>query len=91
MVQWASDPANSESWSRIQQKSSNKHKITQNPFDDIEANFTFGDGAFLGFASLCNNKAKRFGWTGFVDTTESLWLMYKEMEALGMLPPMVVG
>lgn len=86
MVQWAKDPENQKAWKEIMAK----HNLSHNPFDDVEANFTFGDGAFLAFPSLCMNKARRLGWTGFVDTIESLWLMYDEMNRLGMLPPMLV-
>ena len=65
-------------------------KITQDPFADVEANFTFGDAALLISPSLSMNKARRLGWTGFVDTSESLFEMYSEMAKLGMLPHMKV-
>jgi hypothetical protein len=65
-------------------------KITQDPFIDVEANFTFGDAALLISPSLSMNKARRLGWTGFVDTRESLFEMYSEMAELGMLPAMTV-
>lgn len=45
-------------------------QLTDNPFKDVEANFAFGDAAFIKFGSLNMNKAKRLGWTGFVDTME---------------------
>ena len=45
-------------------------QLTDNPFNDVEANFSFGDAAFIKFGSLNMNKAKRLGWTGFVDTME---------------------
>jgi hypothetical protein len=61
-------------------------QVTQNPFTDVEANFTFGDAALLISPSLSMNKARRLGWTGFVDTRESLFEMYTEMGELGMLP-----
>jgi len=37
------------------------------------------------------NKARRMGWTGFVDTMEAVFEMYKEMGDLGMVPRMKVG
>jgi hypothetical protein len=85
MKQWASDPENSTAWHEIM--TANPH-ITYDPFADIEGNFTFGDGAFMRIGPLCMNKARRLGWTGFVDTRESLFEMYREMSMLGMLPPM---
>jgi hypothetical protein len=65
-------------------------KITQDPFADVEAKFTFGDAALRISPSLSMNKARRLGWIGFVDTRESLFEMYSEMAKLGMLPSMKV-
>jgi hypothetical protein len=68
-----------------------KHNLTHDPFEDIEGNFTFGDAAAWGLGiALSMNKAKYFGFCGFVDTTESIHKAYDEMNSLGMLPPMVV-
>lgn len=69
-----------------------KHKLTHNPFDDVEAHFVFGDAAAWGLAmQLSMNKARYFGWTGHVDTLESLHLAYGELNKIGMLPPLVVA
>lgn len=65
-------------------------KLTQDPFTDIEASFTFGDAALFSSPILSMNKARRLGWTGFVDTRESIFEMYSEMADLGMLPAMKV-
>ena len=65
-------------------------QLTDNPFKDVEANFTFGDAAFIKFGTLCMNKARMMGWTGFVDTMEALFEMYTEMGDLGMVPQMKV-
>jgi hypothetical protein len=35
------------------------------------------------------NKAKYMGWTGHVDTLESLFWAYGELNKLKMLPPLV--
>ena len=64
-------------------------RLTHNPFEDIEANFSCGDAACI-TTMLCENKARRLGWTGFVDTMESVFEMYREMEPLGMVPAMKV-
>ncbi|TKA45528.1 hypothetical protein B0A54_04067 [Friedmanniomyces endolithicus] len=83
---WAQDPANAKAWKEIMEK----HKVTHNPFNDIEAHFTFGDFAAWGPAfALSMNKARCFGWTGHVDTLESLHLAYSELSKIGMLPPPV--
>jgi hypothetical protein len=69
-----------------------KYSLTQNPFEDIEANFTFGDVAIwmMQKRSLSMNKARLLGWNGFVDTTEAVFEAFSEMSKLGMLPPPVV-
>lgn len=67
-----------------------KHNLTDNPFKDIKAHFEFGDMAANAFGSLSMNKSRHFGWTGHVDTHESLFMAYSEMSKIGMLPPPVV-
>ncbi|KAK4987757.1 hypothetical protein LTR50_004410 [Elasticomyces elasticus] len=84
---WATKPENHKAWQDIMKK----HNLTHNPFEDVEAHFTFGDAAAWGLAlALSMNKARYFGWTGYVDTLESLFKSYDELNKLGMLPPMVV-
>ena len=90
---WAQEPENHEAWKAIQKESPG---VKHDPFEDIAGNFTFGDGAFMNIGCLGMNKARRLGWTGFVDTVESLFEMYKEMGptekgGIGMLPAMHVG
>lgn len=84
---WAQDPNNKEAWQQLMKQSGGR--LTHNPFDDVEANFTFADYAFMPIM-LNANKARRLGWTGFVDTVESVFEMYREMEVLGMVPAMKV-
>ncbi|KAK5690657.1 hypothetical protein LTR97_012213 [Elasticomyces elasticus] len=74
--EWAQKPENSEAWKQIMEK----HNVTHNPFDDIEAHFAFGDFVAWGpTPPLSMNKARYFGWTGHVDTLESLHLAYTEL------------
>ncbi len=88
MVDWASKAENKEAWQALVKQSGGQ--LRDDPFRDVEAGFTFGDAAFIIKGSMCMNKARRLGWTGFVDTIESLFEMYSEMAKLGMLPPMKV-
>ena len=68
-----------------------KHGVTHDPFEDVEAHFTFGDAAAWGLAlCLSTNKMRYFGFAGFCDTLESLYTAYDELNKLKMLPPMVV-
>ncbi|KAK0821062.1 hypothetical protein LTR75_001132 [Friedmanniomyces endolithicus] len=84
---WAQDPSNAKAWKEIMEK----HKVTHNPFDDIEAHFTFGDFAAWGPAfALSMNKSRCFGWTGHVDTLESLHVAYSELSKVSIKDEAVV-
>ena len=87
---WAKEKENQEAWREMIRESGGKLK--HDPFEDVEANFTFGDGAFIRVGCLGMNKARRLGWTGFVDTLEGVFEMYEEMgpKGLGMVPGMRV-
>ena len=87
-VDWASQPENHQAWKEIMKQ----HKLDHDPFEDIEAHFTFADASTWATsrASLSMTKARLFGWTGFCDTTESTFMAFTEMNKLGMLPPPVV-
>jgi len=86
LSKWAEDPKNQQAWKEIMQK----HQLTHNPFEDIEGHFTFGDAVAWGPAfQLSMNKARSFGWSGHVDTLESLHIAYEELHRIGMLPPLV--
>jgi len=88
LVQWAQESGNHEAWKEIMKK----HQLDDDPFEgDVEGNFTFGDAAAWALSlTLSMNKARYFGWTGHVDTLESLFLAYGELNKIGMLPPLVV-
>ena len=85
---WAGEEVNQKAWKDIIEKSNGK--VTHNPFEDIEANFSCGDAAWI-TVMLSVNKARLLGWTGFVDTMESVHEMYREMGEIGMLPPMAAN
>lgn len=87
LVDWAKKSENHDAWKEIM----SKHGLTQDPFEDIDAHFTYGDAAAWGLAmQLSMNKAKYFGFTGHVDTLESLFWAYGELNKLKMLPPLKV-
>lgn len=86
LSKWAEEKANQDAWQEIMKK----HGLTHNPFEDIEAHFAFGDAAAWGLPTfLSMNKARYYGWTGHVDTLESLHLAYDELNKIKMLPPLV--
>ncbi|GIZ48325.1 hypothetical protein CKM354_001139100 [Cercospora kikuchii] len=87
LQEWATRPENQQAWKEIMQK----HNVTHNPFEDVKAHFECGEmvvWSIAGFLSM--NKARYFGWTGHVDTLESLFMAYSELNKIGMLPPPVV-
>ncbi|KIV96338.1 hypothetical protein PV10_00219 [Exophiala mesophila] len=88
LVEWASQPENKKAWEEIMASSGGQ--LVDNPFEDTVANFSFGDAALMQLLSLNMNKARRLGWTGFVDSIECLFHMYSEMGDLGMLPRLKV-
>ena len=89
LVDWAKQPENRKAWEEIMAKS--KGQVTFNPFDDPEENFQMGDGCLMNIATLNMNKARRMGWTGYVNTIESIFEMYQENAILCLVPEMVVG
>lgn len=88
LVKWANDADNKEVWQKIMRQSNGK--IVHDPFQDPVAHFSCADASWLPMV-LSTNKARRLGWTGFVDTIESVFEMYHDMVELGMLPPMKVN
>ena len=84
---WAREKVNQQAWKEIMQQSGGK--VTHNPFDDIEGNFSCADAAWI-TVMLSPNKARLLGWSGFVDTIEAVFEMYRDMEKLGMVPAMKV-
>lgn len=85
---WARKPENQSAWKEMMAKSGGK--ITNNPFEDIEANFEMGDAILLSIATMNMSKARRMGWTGYVDSIEAIFLMFEENTRLGLLPSLVV-
>jgi hypothetical protein len=89
LVKWAEEPSTAKAWEDMMKKSGGQLK--KNMFDGKSQDVFMGDYSFLPFGTLSMNKARRFGFCGFVDTLESIFEMFQEMEKLGILPPMVVG
>ncbi|KAG8623304.1 hypothetical protein KVT40_008280 [Elsinoe batatas] len=87
-VEWAKQDENQKAWKEIMEQSGGK--IKTNPFDDVEENFVMGDAAHATMGALSMNKARIMGWNGFVDTRESLFMMFDEMAKMGLLPEMKV-
>ena len=83
---WASQQENHDAWKEIMKK----HNLDDDPFEGDLEGWQFADAAAWALSlSLSMNKARYFGWTGHVDTLESLYLAYSEFAKIGMLPPPV--
>lgn len=88
LAQWAADPSRRKAWEEIMAKS--KEQLMNNPWEGDLKDFFMGDFAYLAFGAVSMNKARRYGFCGFVDTLESVFESFQEMEKLGVLPPMKV-
>jgi hypothetical protein len=88
LVDWAIEPSNKAAWVELMNKSNGRMK--RNIFEGSLDEFLMADFTYLPFGTLSMNKARRFGFCGFVDTLECIFEMYQEMAKLGLLPPMKV-
>lgn len=88
LVQWTADPSRKEAWEQLMANSDGH--LTENPWNGDLKDFFMGDFAYVALGTVSMNKARRYGFCGFVDTLESVFEMFQEMERLGRLPPMKV-
>ncbi|KAF2449346.1 NAD dependent epimerase/dehydratase family protein-like protein [Karstenula rhodostoma CBS 690.94] len=88
LTSWARRPHVQKAWAEIisQYGLKNAQKLEDMDIDRI---FAFADGSLLGGSlDLSMNKARKMGWHGFVDTSESVREVLGEFVGLGMLPPL---
>lgn len=88
LQEWLEDPANQVEWKKLMAESGGQ--LTCDVTEGDISNVAMGDFAYLRFGTLSMNKARRLGWTGHVDSLESIFEMYQEMADFGMLPKMKV-
>lgn len=90
LADWAREEENKQAWKEIMQASGGQ--VTFDPFasDEDIANTFMGDFCYLRFGVIGQDKLRRFGFTGYVDSRESVFEMYQECAKLGMLPEMKV-
>ena len=88
MGHWATGIANRKAWEEIMQQS--HLELTQNQLESDPSKMAVGEFGYLRFGTLSINKARRFGFTGYVDTLESVFEMYRESAEMGTLPRMKV-
>jgi nucleoside-diphosphate-sugar epimerase len=89
LVQWAEEAGVKETWEEMMRLSDGQLKT--NVFGGNARDlFMMGDFQSLPFGTLSMNKVRRFGFSGFVDTLESIFETFQEMAKLGVLPCMKV-
>lgn len=86
---WAKKTENREAWKQIMAKNG---EIDFDPFasqSDIANTFN-GDYCYLRLGLLSQEKARNYGFNGYVNTVEAIHEMFEECARMGMLPPMKV-
>lgn len=73
LQQWWEDPVNQDAWKKLMVQSNGQ--VTSDLTEGDASNAMMGDFAYLRFGQLSMNKARRFGWTGHVDSLESIFEM----------------
>jgi hypothetical protein len=87
LASWAKRPEVQKAWEEVLTKH-NLKGATKLQDMDIDRIFSFADGSLAGgIIDLSMNKARKQGWHGFVDTSESFREVLGEFVDLGMLPP----
>lgn len=88
LCEWAKKSENHDVWKKIM----SEHGLMQDPFEDVEGSFFYGDLVAWGLGvQLSMNKARYFGFTGHVDTLESIFWTYGELSKMKLLPPLKVA
>ncbi|RVX70234.1 hypothetical protein B0A52_05567 [Exophiala mesophila] len=84
-IEWAKRPATRQAWVELKEE----HKLNTNPLENPEKTF-----AFLQFAleltwswQTSMNKARKFGWHGYVDSIESIHSVFQKFTVMKMIPP----
>lgn len=86
LAEWSEDPENQQAWRKLMEASGGKLKV--DPFEQSKGtDLFFGDWAFYKIGQPSVAKLRRFGFSGFVDTVESVFEMYKDMAQMGIVPP----
>ncbi|KAF1943211.1 hypothetical protein EJ02DRAFT_511085 [Clathrospora elynae] len=88
LVKWSEEPSTTKAWEEMMAQSNGQ--LQKNLFAGNSQDVFMGNFSFLPFGTFSTNKTRRFGFCGCVDTLESIFEMYQQIEKLGMLPPMKV-
>jgi hypothetical protein len=89
ILDWARKECNKTAWKEIMEASGGA--VTTDSFeeDGVKENFQLLDIYSSIVATASMNKARRQGWTGFVDILEAAFESAQELVSMGLLPPLV--
>ena len=85
MVEWALKSEVQSAWKEI----ASKHDLVVKELTDVDRIFGFFDRMLLRgeISNLSMNKARKLGWHGYVDTSESILDVFEDFVKLRMIPP----
>ncbi|TKA33107.1 hypothetical protein B0A50_00660 [Salinomyces thailandicus] len=83
LAEWSQDESNKKAWEELMDASNGQ--LTVNAFESGVDVF-MGDFAYYKIGQPSLAKVRRFGFSGFVDTMESVFEMYCDMAKMGLLP-----
>lgn len=86
-VEWAKKDDTAKAWKEIAEI----HDLQQKDLKDIDRVFGFLDGSVCRPAPLVfsTDKARKLGWHGFVDSSESILAVFDDLAKLKMIPPVL--
>ncbi|KAK1073108.1 hypothetical protein LTR74_002074 [Friedmanniomyces endolithicus] len=85
LADWAKRDEVKKAWAELAEE----HGLTQKELVDVDRVFGFTDGTLCRPAplSFSMDKSRKFGWHGFVDSTESLLEVFRDLAHIKMIPP----
>lgn len=85
LVEWAHRPEVQQAWKEL----ASQYDLLDKEFRDIERIFSFTDAALSWSQAVyfSADKARGMGWCGHVDSTESIFEVFREFEGIRMVPP----
>jgi nucleoside-diphosphate-sugar epimerase len=84
-MDWSKDKTNQATWKQMMEESNGKLKV--DVFEEGGmGNFDMADFVFYKIGQPSSAKFRRFGFSGFVDTMESVFEMYQDLAKMGVIP-----
>ncbi|KAK0366932.1 hypothetical protein LTR91_002882 [Friedmanniomyces endolithicus] len=85
LADWAKRDEVKKAWAELAEE----HGLTQRELVDVDRVFGFTDGTLCRPAplSFSMDKSRKLGWHGFVDSTESLLEVFRDLAHIKMIPP----